>query len=98
MRVQDVRLHALHHFGKPGLQRAHQRSVLHDRQPGQQAGRGRGAIKHPVANMFLTFLSAALFRARELEGLPTHRALLAKDGEGAEGVATVQRQRVRTPS
>ena len=61
-------------------------------QPGT-GGTGR-AEEAPAVDLFLQDRRCTLLRTGEMKGLPPQPALLAEDGQGAEGIATVQWRRV----
>ncbi len=88
MGVQHVRLHAARHFQQARLGGLHERVLGQAGQPGA-GGRGRAEEVPPVHGFFRA-AGGAVLGAGEVEGVPAQPALLAQQGQRAEGVAAVQ--------
>ena len=89
-----VGAYRFHHFDKPSPQHLHQGAMLHDGQPRCETGGRRRSMEQPIADLLFARIAAALFRTGEMKSLPTQRALLREDREGAERVTTMHGQRM----
>ena len=89
--MQDVRFVEADQFLQSRLGGVHLAEVA------AQAGhgrRGRRAVEGPAVDRFLLGFARALLGRGEMQGLPTEAPLLVQEGQGAESIAAVQRNRV----
>ena len=93
MGVDDLRLHFDRHLKHPPFQLAHQSQFAQAGQARRESSRRR-ALKVPAVHSLFQGLAGDVLGAGEMHGFPAQLALLAQDGQCAEGVATVQRDRV----
>ena len=93
MGVQDVRPLIPRHLLYPLPQRRYRCQLLNNRLPGEPAGSWTRPEKMQFPDLLL-LRSRHVPVARDLDGLPPERGLLAQNSRRAEGIAILDRQRM----
>jgi len=83
----------LRHLGKAAFGLAHQGHLAQARQ-GRSGLDRRSPVKEQAIDRLLQHLRRGVLGAGQVKRLPAQLVLLAQDGQGAEGVPTVQRDGV----
>ena len=92
--MQDIGLKNAREVLQPTRSRPHLRTFVNDRHSTEQTWLPMRPMKPEAIDVFLDLTRVSMLRAGQLSCRPAESPLLAQDGEGPEGVAAVNGNRV----
>ena len=94
MSMENIRLDLFDNLVQPVFRISDQHQLLRHRQAGKRTIHRGCAKKRPAIDLLLRNIRTRMFGRGQVEGFPAERALLLQDGQGPEGVAALQRDRM----